>query len=166
MARKTSSTRLHYIHKRHHRNPYKMFQLTRCTCRANNKPAIHEDSIEITKSIPRHLSSLNRCNTFTMTKGILWVSSRITQPSSLTPESFCDWYENVIIQTSMPCLSEHLTPSSCPYIYFLGTKANTPFPNSNTSKKSSLSAAFPPQPDTKLSHLSPLHQHGAHTLLG
>ncbi|KAH4936716.1 hypothetical protein HBI79_070640 [Parastagonospora nodorum] len=33
-----------------------------------------------------------------MTKGILWVSSRITQPDKLSPEKFCKWYEDVHIQ--------------------------------------------------------------------
>lgn len=32
-----------------------------------------------------------------MTKGILWVSSRITRPEELSAEKFCEWYENVNI---------------------------------------------------------------------
>lgn len=33
-----------------------------------------------------------------MTKGILWVSSRVTQPSALSPQKFCKWYEDTHIQ--------------------------------------------------------------------
>lgn len=32
-----------------------------------------------------------------MTKGVLWVSSRVTKPDKLSGEKFCDWYENVTI---------------------------------------------------------------------
>ncbi|KAH7112893.1 hypothetical protein B0J11DRAFT_399912, partial [Dendryphion nanum] len=36
--------------------------------------------------------------------GILWVSSRLSSPTTLTPEHFCDWYENTHIQevTALP----------------------------------------------------------------
>ncbi|KAH7392223.1 hypothetical protein DE146DRAFT_581880, partial [Phaeosphaeria sp. MPI-PUGE-AT-0046c] len=33
-----------------------------------------------------------------MTKGVLWVSSRVTKPDKLSAEKFCDWYENIHIQ--------------------------------------------------------------------
>ncbi|KAF2469315.1 uncharacterized protein BDR25DRAFT_371866 [Lindgomyces ingoldianus] len=39
-----------------------------------------------------------------MPPGVLWVSSRIRNPSILTPQHFCDWYENTHIHevTSLP----------------------------------------------------------------
>lgn len=65
-----------------------------------------------------------------MARGILWVSSRITSSSPdsttssiLTPQKFCDWYENTRIQkiTSLPGI-----PSSVSY------EAITPQPSPST----------------------------------
>jgi hypothetical protein len=30
-----------------------------------------------------------------MAKGVLWVSSRVTKTDKLSPQKFCNWYENV-----------------------------------------------------------------------
>ncbi|KAF2114145.1 hypothetical protein BDV96DRAFT_469467, partial [Lophiotrema nucula] len=56
-----------------------------------------------------------------MPPGILWVSSRIQNPSILSPEKFCTWYENTHIQevtalSGVPSAARYqaLSPSPVP----------------------------------------------------
>lgn len=83
-------------------NPYKNHgeppQPLDHTCKIVSK-ALHS----IKHSSPQSTSKHEKKQDTIMTKGILWVSSRITQPNNLSAQKFCKWYEDVRhIHTHIP----------------------------------------------------------------
>jgi hypothetical protein len=81
--------------------------------KSTKDPAVDKTDIQVVRNthfVPRPISlndisascaqeSVVRQNT-NMTKGVLWVSSRVINPGELSADKFCDWYENVHSTTS------------------------------------------------------------------
>lgn len=95
-----------------------------------------------------------------MTKGILWVSSRITRPEELSAEKFCEWYENV----NIPPI--YLLYSTSPFHSLRRKMSKDVNCCRSTSNKSSPSPASPAPYATRLFNRSRMGERGVRRRLG